>query len=70
VAAALLIIFFLFQKQIRKFLLNARLKSLMRERGVIESMLKSLQKDYFEKKSVTELTYRVKTKKYGDIIRN
>ncbi len=70
VAAAALVVFFLFQKQIRKLLANARLKSLIRERGVIESMLKSLQKDYFEKKTVTDLTYRVKTKKYGDIIRN
>ncbi|MCX6770840.1 MAG: hypothetical protein NTX79_02180 [Candidatus Micrarchaeota archaeon] len=69
-AAAALILFFLFQKQIRKALVSARLKSLIRERAVIESMLKSLQKEYFEKKSVTELTYRVKTKKYGDIIRN
>ena len=70
IAAAAIAIFFLFQKQIRRMLLATRLKSLMRERGVIESMLKMLQKDYFEKKSVTELTYRVKTKKYGDIIRN
>jgi hypothetical protein len=68
--AGALILFFLFQKQIRKFLVNARMKALMRERGVIETMLKSLQTDYFEKKSVTDLTYRVKTKKYGDIIRN
>lgn len=70
VAAAVVILSFLFQKQIRRFLANARLKALMHEREVIESMLKSLQKDYFEKKNVTELTYHVKTKKYGDIIRN
>jgi len=70
ITAASLVIFFLFQKQIRKMLVNARMKSLTHEKSVIESMLKSLQKDYFEKKTVTELTYRVKTKKYGDIIRN
>jgi len=69
-ALALLVIFFLFQKQIRKAMVNARMRALLRERGVIESMLKSLQRDYFEKKNVTDLTYRVKTKKYGDIIRN
>ena len=70
VAAAAAVMFFLFQKQIRKVLVSARLNALIRERGVIGSMLKKLQMDYFEKKSVTELTYRVKTKKYGDIIRN
>ena len=70
VAAAAAAIFFIFQKQIRKALVSTRLKALLRERGVIETMLKSLQKDYFEKKSVTDLTNRVKTKKYGDIIRN
>jgi len=69
-AAAGIAIFFLFQKQIRKALVDARTRSLLHEKTVIESMLKNLQKDYFEKKSVTDLTYRVKTKKYGDIIRN
>lgn len=68
--AGALIFFFLFQRHIRRFLANARLKSLIREREVVESMLKALQKDYFGKKSVTELTYHIKTKQYGDVIRN
>jgi hypothetical protein len=61
---------FLFQKQIRRFIVRARLNSLMHEREVVASMLKTLQRDYFGKKTVSELTYRVKTKKYADIVRN
>jgi hypothetical protein len=65
-----LVFSFVFQKQIRRFLLNAKLRSVMREREVIASMLRTLQKDYFEKKTMSELTYHVKTKKYSDIARN
>ena len=68
--AGALIFFFLFQKHIRRFLAKARLKSLLHEREVVEAMLKALQKDYFGKKNVTELTYHIKTKQYGDVIRN
>jgi hypothetical protein len=67
---AVLAISFIFQKQIRRFLLNARLKSVMREREVVASMMKSLQQDYFQKKTINDLTFHVKTKKYGDIVRN
>ncbi|MFA6214034.1 MAG: hypothetical protein WC717_02035 [Candidatus Micrarchaeia archaeon] len=69
-AAGLLVLFFLFQKQIRRFLAGSRLKALLREREVVQSMLKALQKDYFGKKSVNDLTYHVKSKQYGDVIRN
>ena len=68
--AALAIFFFLFQKQIRRFLINARIKALSAERGVLESMIKSLQKEYFESGKVNELSYHIKTKKFGDLIRN
>jgi hypothetical protein len=67
---ALGIFFFLFQKQIRRFLINAKIAALTAERGVLENMIKSLQKEYFESGKVNELTYHIKTKKFGDLIRN
>ena len=70
IAAIALALFFVFQKQIRRFILDSRLKALIHEREVVSSMLKGLQQDYFQKKTINELTYRVKTKKYGDMLRN
>ncbi|MCX8175120.1 MAG: hypothetical protein N3E51_02855 [Candidatus Micrarchaeota archaeon] len=69
-AAAIAIFAFLFQKQIRRFLINAKIRALMTERAVLEGMIKNLQKDYFESGKINELSYHIKTKKYSDFIRN
>ena len=68
--AAAAVIFFLFQKQIRRFTINAKISALTAERGVLEGMIKGLQKDYFEYGKINELSFHIKTKKYGDLIRN
>lgn len=68
--AALAILFFLFQKRIRRFMVNAKIRALTAERGVLESMVKALQTDYFDSGKVNELSYHIKTKKFGDLIRN
>ncbi len=70
VFVAIGVLFFIFQKRIRRFVVSARINSLMHEKEVIQSMLRELQRDYFEKNGVTEMTYHVKTKKFGDLIRN
>ncbi|MCX6772223.1 MAG: hypothetical protein NTV88_00425 [Candidatus Micrarchaeota archaeon] len=70
VVAAAAIIFFIFQKQIRRFTINAKISALTAERGVLEGMIKGLQKDYFEDGKINELSFHIKTKKYGDLIRN
>ncbi len=66
VAAAL----FVFQKQIRRIMVNARVNALVAEKGVLEHMIQNLQKEYFEHGKVNELSYHIKTKKFGDLIRN
>jgi len=63
------VLFFLFQKQIRKYLVESKIRSLAGERAVLETMLQSLQKDYFQGGKINELSYHIKTKKYGDLIR-
>jgi len=68
VAAA--VIFFIFQKQIRRFSINTKISALTAERGVLEGMIKDLQKDYFDTGKINELSFHIKTKKYGDLIRN
>ncbi len=70
VIAVLAVLAFIFQKQIRRFLVESRINSLVAERAVLESMLRGLQKDYFERREISEMTYHVKTKKFGDLVRN
>lgn len=68
--AVMCVLFFIFQKRIRRFMAISRMNSLMHEKEVLQSMLRELQRDYFEKGGVNEMTYHVKTKKFGDLIRN
>ena len=40
------------------------------ERAVIEKLIRGMQREYFEKGGMNELSYHIKTKKFGDLIRN
>jgi hypothetical protein len=68
--AAAAILAFIFQKRIRRFIVSSKINSLMHEKEVLQGMLRTLQRDYFERGSVNEMSYHVKTKKFGDLIRN
>jgi|GEM_PF-1290952 len=64
------VLFFLFQKRIRYHLIESRIRSLAGERAVLEMMLQNLQKEYFQHGKLNEMSYHIKTKKYGDLIRS
>lgn len=61
---------FIFQKHIRRHMAESKLRSLAGERAVLETMIQSLQADYFQRGKINELSYNIKTKKYGDLIRD
>ncbi|MFA4983505.1 MAG: hypothetical protein WC588_04810 [Candidatus Micrarchaeia archaeon] len=63
------VLFFLFQKRIRKYMVESKIRSLAGERMVLETMLQGLQKDYFQHGKINDLSYHIKTKKYSDLIR-
>lgn len=69
-ATIIAILLFAFQKRIRRFLVRSRINSLTAERAVLENMLRTLQMEYFDKRSISEMSFHVKTKKFGDLIRN
>lgn len=69
-AAAIAAFLFIFQKHIRRFIVNSRINSLVAERGVLESMMKKLQKDYYEDGRVNEMSFHIKTKKFAEMVRN
>lgn len=68
--AAIAVVLFIFQKRIRRFLVSSKINSLMHEKEVLQGMLRSLQRAYFEGGTVNEMSYHIKTKKFGDLIRN
>ncbi len=69
-SAAAIIVLAVFQRQIRRLIITARMKALASEKAVLEGMIKGVQRDYFEKGSMNELSYRIKTKKFSELIRN
>ncbi len=70
VIAAVAVLAFVFQKRIRRFSVASRINSLMAERTVLESMMRGLQKDYFDRGKISEMTYHIRTKKFADLVRN
>jgi hypothetical protein len=70
VALTIMVLGFVFQKQIRRFLVNAKISSLISEKKTYEDMIKRTQRGYFESGNINELTYHIKIKKYSDLIRN
>lgn len=70
IIAVVCVLLFIFQKRIRRFLINSKINSLSREKVVLQGMLRDLQRDYFQHGSGNEMTYRIKTKKFADLIRN
>lgn len=70
ISAAIFIVLAVFQRQIRRFIIDARLKALASEKAVLEGMIKNVQRDYFGNGRMSELSYRIKTKKFNELIRN
>ena len=68
--AVLCIVFFIFQKQIRRFLLKSKMSAILAERAVLESMMKKMQTDYFDNGTLNEMSFHIKTKKFADMIRD
>jgi hypothetical protein len=67
---ALVVVIAITQKHIRRMLIHTKIRTLKAERVVLENMIKELQRDYFEKAKVNELSYHIKTKKYNELILN
>jgi hypothetical protein len=49
---------------------KGKINHLNKEKEVVYNLIKELQKDYFEKQKIAENSYKIKIKKYGEIIRD
>lgn len=63
--------FYIFYKlKLRKYFIKRKILRLEVEKKVVQDMLKQLQREYFEKLGISEGEYRIKTKKFAEIIRD
>ncbi|MBT3691072.1 hypothetical protein HOG16_02415 [Candidatus Woesearchaeota archaeon] len=63
-------LYFLFRNRIIFFKTKLRIRYLERQRGVLEQLIKETQSGYFEKSTIAESTYRIRTKKFSDMTRD
>jgi hypothetical protein len=70
VALSILIIYLLTRKHISNLILTNRIKSLEIRKKSIKKLVQKTQKEYFEDGKISEATYKIRTKKYGELIRD
>ncbi|MEM4633948.1 MAG: hypothetical protein QW275_02215 [Candidatus Anstonellaceae archaeon] len=60
---------FLFRRQIRIINIKMKINALKTEKAVLENMIKTTQKNYFDGK-INEMSYKIKSRKFSDMIRD
>jgi hypothetical protein len=65
----LLIIIFIFWKTISKFRIRIKLNYLILQKTTIKNLIKKMQHNYFRKKDLSEIEYGIKSKTFGEMIR-
>jgi len=64
----IVLIYILFKKKINKYILNRKYKKYDQQKIILQKLIKKLQTDYFMGNSTSETSYKVKVKKYDDLI--
>lgn len=64
------LIFAVFYKNIRIFLIKNKIESLETEREILKRLIKKAQYEYYVKKIISEGAYHIKLKKFGEMIRD
>ena len=70
IAAAAAVILLIMRKRMMVARLKKKLKKLELEKQVILDLIKKAQKDYFESGKLSEANYRIKTKKFSELVRD
>lgn len=66
-----LFLFFIFaRKYVLRFRVRRKIRDLEFRRRVINDLMANIQKEYFENNSLSESNYHVRSKKYGELIRD
>ncbi|UZE94235.1 MAG: hypothetical protein IB618_01530 [Candidatus Pacearchaeota archaeon] len=70
VLAVIGLAYYITRKKIERYLLRRKMKKLELEKKVLRGLIAKTQKDYFEKGLLSEGSYRIKIKKFGELIRD
>ena len=70
IVAAIIIIVILTHNRIACWRIKRKMKQLELRKKSIKELIKKTQKDYFEKGELSENTFRIRTKKYAELIRD
>ncbi len=70
VGAFLFLLFLLFRQALARFRIGRRLRHLERERTALQRLLEETQRAYFDEQTLSEGEYRIRTRKYGEMLRD
>ena len=70
ILVASLVLFFIFQKSLKRIMRRRKLKHLTFKKKAIDGLLKKIQGDYFKSRKISEGEYNIKLKKFKEIIRD
>jgi len=68
--ATFIILLFIFWKTLKRIRMRIKLKNLVLRRASIDNLIRKIQAEYFEKKTMSETEYAVKIKVFGDMARD
>lgn len=68
--AALIILFLVYRKGIRRWMLNRKLNNLNIRKKTLQELIMQTQKDYFQYGKISESGYNIRTKKFAELIRD
>jgi len=68
--ALLIILFIIYRKAIRKYLIKRKLNHLETEKQVLKKLVQNTQKDYFQEGKIPEGLYNIRIKKFAELIRD
>jgi hypothetical protein len=66
----LIIFFFVYQKTIAKWIIKRKISKLEFRKDTIKELIMKTQRDYFEKGSMSEGNYMIRTKKFAELVRD
>ena len=69
-AIAIIILLFVYKRKISKLLIQRQINKLEIRKNTLKELIETTQKDYFEKGSMSEGNYSIRTKKYAEMIRD
>lgn len=67
---ACLALIVIYQKTVRKKLIERKINRLNLRKSMLKKLIMETQKDFFEKKTLSEGIYSIRTKKFGELIRD